>query len=390
MDFLGFTCLTFSAAAFSVQFASCGLALYRCRRRPPQPAPRECPPVTLVKPLCGREHFSAETIASSFTIDYPQYEILFCVADGADPVIPLVEQLMAQHPESGARLLIGNDAMSSNPKLNNMAKGFRQARHELIAFVDSNVFTPPDYLNQLVHRLQQGAGMVSAPPVGLMPIGFWAKLECAFLNSYQARMQYAVDTLGMGFAQGKTLFFRRADLDHGGFQQLAQEPAEDAAATKLMQAKGLNVCLAGPFAQLVGPRTASQVWKRQVRWARLRRASFPLWFAPEILAGALPPLLAFAAGLSTHDAFSPLWLLAFLAAWYAPELLLARFCGWPRAWGSLLLRDLTLPLIYAAGCAGSGFEWHGKQMTASREETPPSRTAAAFRKLRLASRGLRG
>ena len=40
-----------------------------------------------------------------------------------------------------------------------------------------------------------------APPVGSAPSGFWAELECAFLNSYQARMQYAVDMLGHGFAQ---------------------------------------------------------------------------------------------------------------------------------------------------------------------------------------------
>lgn len=44
----------------------------------------------------------------------------------------------------------------------------------------------------------------------------------AFLNSCQAPMQYAVDTPGFGFDQGKTLFFRRRTLEHEGVAMLSQ------------------------------------------------------------------------------------------------------------------------------------------------------------------------
>lgn len=384
MPVLGFACLLLSTAAMAVQFTSCGIAMFRCRKGRVAAPPRERPSVTLVRPLCGLEHFSRETLGSTFAIDYPDYEILFCVADADDPVLPLLREVMAAHPGRDARILIGDDAIGANPKLNNMAKGFRQSAHAHVVFVDSNVFTPPDYLDQLVATLETGAGMVSAPPVGFAPVGFWAELECAFLNAYQARMQYAIDTLGCGFAQGKTLFFRRADLDHGGLAQLAAEPAEDAAATKMMRAKGQRIRLAGPFPQLVGPRSAAQTWKRQVRWARLRRASFPLLFAPEILGGPLPPLVALAVGLHLTGLAWPMAALAFLAAWYAPELLLLRVAGWPRSLAALLLRDAMLPAVFAAGCAGSSFEWHGKRMVAAREAAAPGRLSRMHPKLLLA------
>ncbi|MFX9065588.1 glycosyltransferase, partial [Acinetobacter baumannii] len=92
---------------------------------------------------------------------------------------------------------------------------------------------------------------------------------CAFLNTYQARWQYAADTLGFGFAQGKTMMFRRRDLEAaGGLVALGAEPAEDAAATKLVRGMGLNARLVdAPFAQPLGPRTWKQVWDRQARWA---------------------------------------------------------------------------------------------------------------------------
>ena len=79
--------------------------------------------------------------------------------------------------------------------------------------------------------------MVSAPPIGSHPRGFWAQMECVFLNTYQARWQYVADTIGLGFAQGKTLFYRRSDIEAaGGLRVLAAEAAEDAASTKIMRA----------------------------------------------------------------------------------------------------------------------------------------------------------
>jgi ceramide glucosyltransferase len=390
MDMLVYACLAFSAIALACQAITCALAFLRCRLRESRPQPAWRPPVTVVRPLCGLEHFSRETLRSTFLIGYPTYEVLFCVADEGDPIAALAREIIAEHPERPARVLIGKDALGENPKLNNMAKGFREARFDHIVFVDSNVLTPPDYLDQLVHALESGAGMVSAPPAGFAPQGFWAEVECAFLNAYQARIQYAVDTLGYGFAQGKTLFFHREDLEHGGLARLASEPAEDAAATKMMRARDRRIRLAGPFPQLIGPRSPGQMWKRQVRWARLRRASFPLFFAPEVLAGALPPLLALSCGLYALGLDVPGPALAFLVFWYGPELLLARAAGWPRALHAMLLRDVLLPAVFIAGCTGRSFEWHGHAMSASRHRKAADRSPRSWvqklRWLKLAGR----
>ena len=90
------------------------------------------------------------------------------------------------------------------------------------------------------------------------------------------------------------MLWRRSDLEAaGGIWALASEAAEDAAATKIVRGLGLQVRLAdGAFPQPLGPRTAAQVWARQVRWARLRRSTFPGFFALEIASGLAAPLLA--------------------------------------------------------------------------------------------------
>lgn len=367
MDIFAGALVAFSAVALTAQAGSCALTFLRFRKERTASMPVARPGITVVRPLCGLETFSRETLTSTFQIDYPDYEVLFCVAEEQDPILPLARKLVAEHPDRRARVLTGKDKLGENPKLNNMAKGFREARHDHIVFVDSNVFTPPDYLDQLVRTLESGAGMVSAPPIGLAAQGFWAEVECAFLNAYQARMQYTVDTLGFGFAQGKTLFFRREDLAHGGLARLAAEPAEDAAATKMMHAKGRNVRLAGPFPQLIGQRSARQVWMRQVRWARLRRSTFPLHYATECFAGPIPPLLALLFGLSLLQVDATAFLLAFLMLWYSTEWILCRAAAWPRSLSASLLRDLLLPVLFVAGWAGRSVEWHGHRVRFSED-----------------------
>ena len=371
---VGMTILILAACAFCaivtvIHLASVAIAIRRCRppRHPLSPAP-DAPPVTIVRPVCGVDNFVEETLASSFTLDYPRYEIVFCVAQPRDPVVPIVRRLIAAYPHVSARLLVGDDRVSVNPKLNNCVKGWNAAAHDWIVIADSNVLMPPDYIQRLLAAWQPDCGLICAPPVGARPTNFWAALECAFLNTYQARFQYFSDALGNGFAQGKTMLWRRADLARGGgIRALGAEVAEDAAATKLVRGLGLEVHLVdAPFAQPLGHRRFAEVWRRQTRWARLRHASFPRLFLPEILSGALPPtlMLAIAAHVSGLPVAESLG--AFLAVWYGAEMALAWSAGWHLSLLSPLqsaLRDLLLPIVWLTGLVGTEFVWRGNAMS---------------------------
>ena len=205
------------------------------------PEPKDIGGVTIVRPVCGVENFAEETLASAFRLDCPRYEILFCAAHSADDAIPLVRRLIAAHPEVPARLLVGNDHISNNPKLNNIVKGWHAARYPWIVMADSNVLMPRDYLGRLIRAWRAGTGLVSSPAVGCAPGNIWAEVECDFLNTYQARWQCFADSITLGFAQGKTMLWRQDILERGGgIGALAAEVAEDAAATKLQRSECRN------------------------------------------------------------------------------------------------------------------------------------------------------
>lgn len=99
--------------------------------------------------------------------------------------------------------------------------------------------------------------------------------------------------------------------------------------------------------------------------ARLRRATFPAFFFPELLSGSLAPLLAVAYAADVFGYSSGGALAVFGAIWFGCEALLARIAGWhatfwsPLAW---VMRDVLLPVLWAQAWLGSTFNWRGNDM----------------------------
>jgi ceramide glucosyltransferase len=375
------TTLIWSAGTYclftaSLHFGSLLVAIRRCRAgRAYQPPPADAPGVSIIRPVCGIDNHAEDTLRSTFELDYPRYEIIFCVAQSKDPVVGLLHRLIAANPHVTATLLTGDDPVSDNPKLNNVVKGWRHAAFDWVVIADSNVLMPRDYIQRLIATFTPGTGLVCSPPVGTSPKGLWAELECSFLNSYQARWQYVADSLGLGFAQGKTMLWRREILEAGGgIRALGAELAEDAAATKLVRKLGLRVRLVdAPFGQPLGSRNAAEIWRRQLRWARLRRGTFKAFFILEILVGSVGPLIAAAVVAAACGVSVAGVVLTLAAAWYGGELLLARAAAWPlnlRAALIFLLRDLLLPVLWVHAWSGSSFVWRGTHMHLAGSGTP--------------------
>ena len=375
MTIVAYICAFWCLALLILNFSAMFVTARKCRARPRNlAAPENAPPVSIVRPLRGLETFSEETLRASFELDYPNYELLFCVQCLHDPIIPMVERLMAQCPQVSSRLLVGDDYVSVNPKLNNCVKGWDAAKHNYIVLADSNALPPRDYLQTMLAAFRDDAGLVISMPIGSRPVGFWASVECAILNTFQARWQYGAEAIGIGCAQGKNMMWRREVLERaGGVRALAGEIAEDAASTKIIRAQGLKVRLVDmPFEQPLGSRSGREVYSRHVRWARLRRVTFPGYFAPEFQNGSFAPVFlgAYAALLFEGDVAATV--AAILGSLYGAEMLLSRICGWELSWRmpfALLMRDAILPVMFVDACLFDDFVWHGNEMTVREEET---------------------
>ena len=363
--------LLFSAVMLAVHLVTQFIVLRRKSSQvlPDRPANAEA--VTIVRPVSQIEPHIWQTLESTFDIDWPNLAIVFCAARESDSAVAIVRALLDRYPDAQAQLLFGESRISDNPKLNNCVKGWTAARTDVVTFVDSNVQLPRDYLKIMMACWDEDTGMISVPAVGSAPGSFWAETECAILNTHQARWQLVADAFGMGFAQGKNLMFRKSVLDPlGGIAALAREPAEDAAATKAIRAARLEVRLAPmPFPQPLGTKAFRQVWNRHLRWAKLRRATFPMQYLPEFLTGSALPFTAFSSALYMLGIDLTVPLLVLATVWFGSELATARKLGWhvsARTPVTLIVRDLLLPILWIAGFSPGGFEWQGHAMSAQR------------------------
>src|SRR6266446_1584654 len=117
---------SFCGTALVFHIVSIIVAAWRCRPRPAPPpypppqagegrvgaVPAAVPPVSIVRPVCGLDNFLEETLRTSFELDYPKYELIFCVASTRDPAIAVVPRLIAAHPHCDTRLLVGGGRVS--------------------------------------------------------------------------------------------------------------------------------------------------------------------------------------------------------------------------------------------------------------------------------------
>jgi cellulose synthase/poly-beta-1,6-N-acetylglucosamine synthase-like glycosyltransferase len=104
-DFLMYGLLlicTIAAAYQMVALFACALHL---RHRDP-PCCDLFPPISILKPVLGREEGFYEAIRSHASQDYPEFEILFGITDPCDPSIPEIRTLQAEFPHVRIELVV--------------------------------------------------------------------------------------------------------------------------------------------------------------------------------------------------------------------------------------------------------------------------------------------
>jgi ceramide glucosyltransferase len=335
-------------------------------RRPIRPADNE-PPLSVMVPIKGADPAIAANLEALFGQDYPRFEIVFALADADDPAIPLVKGLMARHPNVPARLTTDPTPLSGNPKLDNLRRAWRLAKHELILLCDVNARFRPDELRRFVAQLTPEVGLLTAVPVATEPKGFVGELETAFFNSGGARWLIAADRLGQGTGVGQTMLLRRRDLERiGGIDAMTAGICEDAALAAAVRRTGLTVRMArDPGWHPIGRRHFRDLWQRHLRWQCCRKYHVLPLFVLE--PGVSPLGTAIACGLWCG------WVVGWpvlpvigvhLAVWFAIEVTYVRAQGWHLSWlspAAWLIREAMIPALWLRAAVARSLIWRGQR-----------------------------
>lgn len=359
MDFF-LLLLWLSLAAF---FAATALAT-AIRYRRPCKASGELPPCSIILPVKGVSQYLDSNLRALVRLAPPQSEILLAVANDDDPACVVIRRVLAD-AGSHVRLLVGEDADFTNPKLRNVSKAYQAAREDIILFLDDSVALDEEIFSGLMTGLKPGVGAVTAAPRGEDAENFFGAIEAATCNGYLFRIQMFLEVFGLAAAFGNAFAFRKSDLEAvGGFRRLQEGPCEDSAIATALRGTGKRLSLLrSGVRRRIGWRSWREVYQRHLRWASCTKVHDPVVFFVEPLIGGLVFNLLGAYVLS-HVLVIP-WLNALLvcmALWYGTEALLHLVCGWPLRLTSPLAwiaRDLLQPVFMVGARLTNRVPWRG-------------------------------
>ena len=278
------------------------------------------PPVSNLKPVRGLDPDAYENFASFCRQDYPDYELLFCVGEEDDPVVPILQKLARDFPERRIRVLFGSGGTGSNDKVVKLARLVSEAQHEVVVISDSDVRVQPDYLRTVVAPLAD-------PKVGAVTC-FYVPIEektlaenlqtIGMFSDFYAGILVARQLDGVKFALGPTIATTRQRLSgFGGYGAIANRPADDLLVGRLIAEQGCEVRLL-PYAILTVAdyQSMRDLLHKRLRWIVVMRHMRPWGHLGLLLTQGLPwSLLAIAVHPSAGVALG--YLGAYLALRFA-------------------------------------------------------------------------
>ncbi len=378
-DLAGWLSLLLAAAAGAgclYQVAAALLVRRFAGRTPPVPVAR--PPVSVLKPLCGAEPGMAESLTSCLRQDYPQFQLVFGVADPADPALAVVAGLPSSE-EAEIATVVDATPHGRNLKVGNLLNMWPAASHDIIVIADSDIRVGPHYLDDVVAPFADPAvGVVTCLYVGEAAAGVWSRLGALGIN--HGFLPSAVLARAIGRKDGcfgATMAVRRPVLERaGGLAALADVLADDWVLGDLVRKSGLGIALAArPVGIMVDEPGFKALFTHEVRWGRtIAAVDRPSYLASVItqpvalaaLAVLLGPALVGTGSAAGVLAVFGIACLCRLWAVRAEEIAL----GLPRAGlGLLAVREILSFVVYVVASCGRTVVWRGRRFVVRHDGT---------------------
>jgi ceramide glucosyltransferase len=346
---------------------------FRRKRQEPPARANYTPPASILKPVRGLDCEAYENFASFCQLDYPDYEILFCVNEGDDPVVPVIERLQEDFPNSKIRLLVGAPGIGASSKVNKLCRLAEEASHELLVISDSDVRVESSYLRDV-------AAAFADPKVGAVTVFFRSLIPGSFgamLDAAGSAVEFAASALlaqkleGVRFTLGATMATTKERLaEIGGFRALANRYVDDFELGNRIAARGYRVELAATPVWMVYPReTLSEFLRHELRWTIGLRNVRPGGHAAMVFTFGLPWAIL-AAGVAPSAMLSALYIFSYLVLRGAVYLTLGvwglRDPVARRAWWLSPLRDAASFAVWLGSFFSDRICWRGLEFQVKR------------------------
>jgi len=366
-----------SACAVSASGAYWLLAWIGTRRffRRASPKPSEYfPSVSILKPIKGADPRLIENLTTFCQQDYPDFEILFGVADENDPALQVIDQLRQRFEKIPMQAFVV-PRNGANPKSSTLDRLWREARGDVLVISDADIRVSSNYLREVVAPLSDASvGMVTCPYVGAQPQSLWARLEMLHMDvTFLPSAILAHEMLGQCVGMGATMALGKTDLDRiGGYAAFVDHLMDDYQLAFEVRRLGLKTRISHEVVQSVlGATHFRDQWLRELRWARGIRVSTPGKYPGLLLTYPIPLAVVFCCaarfGAVGFAVLLAAVALRMMAAWDIAGLVGKREDR--RSLWLLPMRECMSAAVWCAGLVGRSIAWRGERFVMSRDGT---------------------
>ena len=297
----------------------CTVEYFRSRRRLPPLTHSFTPPISVLKPVRGVDHDAYENFASYCRLDYPEYELVFAMADPHDPVIPVIEKLQRDFPGRSIRFVNDVARVGENNKVNSLCRLVQEARYDLLVMTDSDVRVEPNYLREVAAPFaDSGVGAVTSfyRCVGGGSIAADLDMLGMCMDSAPSALVARKLEGKVKFAYGWTMATTKKRLaEIGGWEALANHHSDDFELGNRIASQGHRVELMREPVWMVFPKQSmGDFLRHELRWAIGLRNVRPTGYAGLIFTLGLPwtILAALAASASGWMGIALAYIFAYL------------------------------------------------------------------------------
>lgn len=348
----------------------CILEYFRALRRLPSRSDAFAPPASILKPIRGVDRDAYENFASYCRLNYPEYELVFAVADADDPAIPIIEKLRRDFPGRQIRLVGSIERLGENNKINSFCRLVKEAKYDVLVMTDSDVRVEADYLREV-------AAPFADPAVGGVT-SFYRCIGGGTVASDLDMLGMCADSVPSAlvarrlegkvqFAFGWTMATTKKHLaEIGGWEAMVNYHSDDFELGNRIARAGYRVELMREPVWMVFPEESlKEFLTHELRWSIGLRNVRPAGYAGMIFTHGLPwallaAVVASAAGWMGVAAF-------YLAAYLVLRLSVVWAAGvWglggegiaPKLW-LVPVRDAISAVVWVAGFFSDKIKWRG-------------------------------
>jgi len=153
--------------------------------------------VSILKPFLGTDKYQRDNLESHFKLNYAKLQLILCIQDQNDPIIPIVNELREQYSKVDCEVVFDECVDIVNPMVSNMVNGYNKVKYDYVLVSTSRIKASDEILYDFIVKAEDpDVAMIHQLPYICNGENFANIIDKISFGGYFARNYITLNVLG--------------------------------------------------------------------------------------------------------------------------------------------------------------------------------------------------